>query len=99
VSPVSTFPSAKEDFAFVVDATIPAESVVETVRDAAGEVVEEARLFDVYTGEQVAEGKASYAVAVRLRAADRTLSAEDIAGAREQIVSAVTAAHGASLRA
>ncbi|SJM55714.1 Phenylalanyl-tRNA synthetase beta chain [Actinomycetales bacterium JB111] len=99
VSPVSTFPSAKEDFAFVVDATIPAESVVETVRDAAGEVVEEARLFDVYSGEQVADGKASYAVAVRLRAADRTLTAEDIAGVREQIVSAVTAAHGASLRA
>ncbi|MGO1511431.1 MAG: phenylalanine--tRNA ligase subunit beta [Actinomycetaceae bacterium] len=99
VRPVSTFPSAKEDFAFVVSDDQPAASVVGSVAAAAGELGEEVRLFDVYAGDQVGEGKVSYAVAVRLRAPDRTLTAEDIAAVRERIVAEVGERHGAVLRA
>ncbi|MGC5626879.1 phenylalanine--tRNA ligase subunit beta [Georgenia sp. Z1344] len=99
VRAVSTFPSAKEDFAFVVDSEVPAADVVSAVGAAAGELAEEVRLFDVYAGDQVGEGRVSYAVAVRLRAPDRTLTAEDIAGVRERIVAGVGERFGATLRA
>jgi phenylalanyl-tRNA synthetase beta chain len=88
---VSTFPVAKEDVALVVDAAVPAADVLDAVRAGAaagpaGDVLESAELFDVYTGEQVGEGLRSLAFALRLRAADRTLTAEETAGVREAVV-------------
>ncbi|PZR55470.1 phenylalanine--tRNA ligase subunit beta [Xylanimonas oleitrophica] len=85
---VSAFPAAKEDFAFVVDAGVPAADVVAAVAAGAGELLEDVALFDVFTGEQVGEGKKSLACSVRLRAADRTLTADDVRGVREGVVAA-----------
>lgn len=96
--PVSTYPVAKEDFAFVVAAGVPADAVRAVVARAAGELAEDVRVFDVFTGEQVGAGKKSVAVAVRLRAADRTLSAEDVAGVRRAVVAAAETELGAVLR-
>jgi phenylalanyl-tRNA synthetase beta chain len=56
------------------------------------------RLFDVYTGAQVGPGKKSLAFALRLRAADHTLSATEVAAARAGAIAAATARCGASLR-
>ncbi len=85
--PVSTYPLAKEDLALVVDADVPAEDVRRAVLagvDAAGlgGVVEDVRLFDVYTGAQVPAGRRSLAFALRLRAPDRTLTAAETAAVR-----------------
>ena len=101
---VSTFPVAKEDIALVVDASVPVAEVDAAVRagaaaSPAGDVLEELRLFDVYTGAQVGEGKKSLAFSLRLRAADRTLTAEEAAGVREAVVSEAGRRVGAVLRA
>ncbi len=96
--PVSAFPLAKEDFAFIVDAAVTAASLRSVVAEAAGELAEDVREFDVFTGTQVGEGKKSIALAVRLRAADRTLSADDVAQVRARIVAAATERLGATLR-
>ena len=93
----SSFPVAKEDLAFVVDDAVTAESV-RTAVSGASELIETVRLFDVYTGDQVGEGRRSLAFALRLRAADRTLTEDDIRGAREAAIGAA-AALGATLRA
>src|SRR5690606_22864072 len=69
----SSFPVAKEDVALVVDAAVPAARVEQALREGAGELLESVRLFDVYTGEQVGEGRKSLAYALRFRASDRTL--------------------------
>jgi len=98
-TPVSAFPAAKEDVALVVDDAVPAADVRAAVARGAGELLEDLRLFDVFTGPQVGEGKKSLAFSLRLRAADRTLTAEDIAGVREGVVAAAAEAVGASLRA
>jgi len=98
-APVSPQPVAKEDLAFVVDDALPAGDLVATVRRAGGDLLEDVRLFDVYRGEQVGAGKKSLAVTVRLRAADHTLSAEEIAAVRSAVVAAVEAEHGGTLRA
>ena len=96
-TPVSAFPAAKEDFAFVVDADVPAETVRETVVAGAGELLEDVALFDVFTGTQLGEGKKSLAYSVRLRAADRTLTADEVRAARDGIVAAAQEI-GATLR-
>jgi phenylalanyl-tRNA synthetase beta chain len=56
------------------------------------------RLFDVYTGEQIGEGKRSLAFALRFRAPDRTLTAAEATAARDAAVAAAVEAHGATLR-
>ncbi|SDC74160.1 phenylalanyl-tRNA synthetase beta subunit [Sanguibacter gelidistatuariae] len=97
-SPVSTFPLAKEDLALVVDASVAAQDVFDAVRAGAGDLLEELRLFDVFSGEQVGEGKKSLAFSLRLRASDRTLTAEDTAAVREAAVAEAHARCGAELR-
>ena len=101
---VSTFPVAKEDVALVVPVDVPAADVLAAVRDgaaasAAGDVVEDVRLFDVYEGDQVPHGSRSLAFSLRLRAADRTLTAAETAGVRDAVVAEAGARFGATLRA
>ncbi|MCK9795488.1 phenylalanine--tRNA ligase subunit beta [Isoptericola sp. 4D.3] len=97
-APVSAFPAAKEDFAFVVDADVPAADVRAAVVAGAGPLLEDARLFDVFTGDQVGAGKKSLAYSVRLRAADRTLTADDVRTVRDGVVAAAAERVGAVLR-
>lgn len=101
---VSTFPVAKEDVALVVPDSVPVADVLAAVRAGAaagpaGDVLESARLFDVYTGEQVGAGHRSLAFALRLRAADRTLTADETAAVREAVVAEAERRFGATLRA
>ena len=96
--PVSTYPPSKEDIALVVDADVPAGEVLAIVREGAGELGEDVRLFDLYTGEQLGEGKKSLAFALRLRAPDRTLTAEETAAVRERVVALAADRVGAVLR-
>ena len=95
---LSTFPVAKEDIALVVDVGVPAADVFAAVRDGAGELIEELRLFDVFTGAQVGQGKKSLAFSLRLRAADRTLTAQDAIAVREAAVAEAGRRVGAVLR-
>lgn len=97
-APVSAFPAAKEDFAFVVDGGVPAEAVRSAIVAGAGELLEDVALFDVFTGEQVGEGKKSLAYSLRLRAADRTLSANEVRAVRDAVVRSAADKVGAVLR-
>lgn len=92
----SSFPVAKEDLALIVDDEIPSASV-QKVLSAASPLIESVRLFDVYSGDQVPEGKKSLAFALRLRAPDHTLTDDEIKAAREAAVSAAGSL-GATLR-
>jgi phenylalanyl-tRNA synthetase beta chain len=96
--PISTFPMAKEDVALVVDADVPAAQVQAALVAGAGELLESVRLFDVYTKPPIQPGQRSLAFALRFRAPDRTLTAEETLAARDSAVAAATAATGATLR-
>jgi phenylalanyl-tRNA synthetase beta chain len=91
----SSYPVAKEDVALVVDNTVSAADLVGTLREGAGSLLESVRLFDVYTGEQIGEGKKSLAFAMRFRAPDRTLTDSEVAEAREAAVALAVERHGA----
>jgi phenylalanyl-tRNA synthetase beta chain len=95
---VSTFPVAKEDVALVVDAAVPVADVEAALREGAGDLLEGIRLFDVYTGPQIGEGKRSLAFALRFRSPDRTLELDEVSAARDAAVAHATARTGATLR-
>jgi len=96
---VSPYPPVLLDIALVVDQDIPVADVAEVVRAGGGELLEDVRLFDVYTGEQLGEGKRSLAFALRFRAPDRTLTVEEASEARDRAVAAAAERFGATLRA
>jgi phenylalanyl-tRNA synthetase beta chain len=95
----SSYPVAKEDVALVVDASVPAAAVEAALREGAGDMLESIRLFDVYTCDQVGEGKKSLSYALRFRAPDRTLKEGEAAAARDAAVALAAERTGAVQRA
>jgi phenylalanyl-tRNA synthetase beta chain len=101
---LSSYPPATQDVALIVDASVPAADVqAALVAGAAavdgGELLEDIRLFDVYTGEQVGAGRKSLAYTLRFRAPDRTLTAAEATAARDAAVAEAERRVGAILRA
>ena len=83
----SRFPSASIDLAFVTPAGVPAADLANALRGAS-DLVERVELFDVYRGGAIGEGARSLAYAVRMSAADRTLSEGEVAQARDVLIAA-----------
>lgn len=83
---VSPFPAVFQDVSLIVPAAVAAQAVVDAVRDGAGELLEDVRVFDVYVGPQVGEGNKSLALALRFRAPDRTLTEDEASAARDAAV-------------
>jgi phenylalanyl-tRNA synthetase beta chain len=94
----SSYPLAKEDVALVVAADVTAAQVEAALREGAGDLLESIRLFDVFTGDQVGEGRKSLAFALRFRAPDRTLTEEETAAARDAAVALAAERTGAVQR-
>ena len=95
---ISHFPPASVDVALVVADDVPAREVERALRDGAGDLLEGLRLFDVFRGPQVGDGRRSLAYALRLRAADRTLTDVEVLGARDAAVAEAGRRVGAVLR-
>jgi phenylalanyl-tRNA synthetase beta chain len=95
--PVSRFPSADIDLAFVVDEPVPAADVERTLARAAGDYLERIQLFDVFRGPQL-EGARSLAWRLRFSSLDHTLGEEELTDLRRRCIDAVTSAHPARLR-
>jgi phenylalanyl-tRNA synthetase beta chain len=96
--PVSRFPSSDLDLAFVLDDAVPAERLDKALRQAAGPLLVDLDLFDVYRGEAIGEGRRSLAYRLRLQAADRNLTDADMVTVRDRCAAAA-AKLGATLRA
>src|SRR5262249_46737579 len=95
---LSAFQPVERDFAFVVDAAIEAEKLVRAARNADKALITEARVFDVYAGKGVPDGKKSLAITVTLQPVERTLTDAEIEAVSTKIVGAVAKATGAVLR-
>lgn len=92
------YPPVDRDFAFVVDAAVPAARLLDAIKGVDRRLIRELRLFDVYAGPGVGEGRKSLAVAVRMQAGDRTLTESEIEAVAGRIVAAAEKATGAVLR-
>ena len=96
---VPTFPAVSMDVAFVVDEGVAHEKLVQCMTSAGGKLLEDVRLFDVYRDDaRVGAGKKSMAYALTYRAADRTLTSEEVDKAHERLVKKVSSATGAEVR-
>ena len=88
----------ERDFAFVVDQSVEAITVVNAVQGAEKALIEEVRVFDEFIGGSLAEGLKSLAVTVRLQPKDATLKDADIEAVAAKIVEKVTKVTGGALR-
>jgi phenylalanyl-tRNA synthetase beta chain len=98
VEAVPGVPAVFEDLALILGREVPAEQVRRTILAAGAPLVREVRLFDVYQGPQVGEGKVSLAYSLTYQAADRTLTDEEVAAVRQRVVAALERELGAKLR-
>jgi phenylalanyl-tRNA synthetase beta chain len=96
---VITYPAVHQDIAVAVDEDVEVGALVEAAREAAGPLLRDARVFDVYRGEQVGEGRKSVAIHLSFQSPERTLTDEEAAVLRGRIVSALADRFGAELRA
>lgn len=95
---VHTFPAATQDLSLVLKQSIPAGEVLELLRIAAGELLEEIALVDDYRGSNLSEDEKSLTFALRFRANDRTLTQAEASLSRDAAVAAANAKFGATIR-
>jgi phenylalanyl-tRNA synthetase beta chain len=84
--PVPVFPPVLEDIAVIVDEDLPAERVVEVIMQSGGKMLKGVRLFDIYRGPQLGEGKKSLAYSMTYQAPDRTLTDAEAQKIRQRII-------------
>jgi len=96
---VLTFPAVLQDIAVAVAEDVEVGALVDAAHEAAGALLREARIFDVYRGEQVGEGRKSVAIHLSFQSPERTLTDDEAAEARARIVAALADRFDAELRA
>jgi phenylalanyl-tRNA synthetase beta chain len=95
---LSVFQPIERDFAFVVDRDLPAETVLRAARGVDRKLVAEIRLFDVYQGAGLPDGKKSLAITVVLQPQERTLMDAEIEAFSQRLIAQVESATGGQLR-
>ena len=95
---IPRFPYVERDIALVLNEQIPAADILRTFREAGGKLLREVTVFDIYHGNQVAEGKKSLALRLRFLSEERTLVEEEVNQAVEAILKKVAKTHQAVLR-
>ena len=95
---LSTYPVAHSDVALEVAEAVPAAEVADALRRGAGPDLEALALFDVYRGDQLAEGTKSLAYRLSFRASDRTLTTDEVSAARDAAIACATQQTGAVQR-
>jgi phenylalanyl-tRNA synthetase beta chain len=96
--PLPRYPAVLRDLAVVVDREVEAGSIVEVIARAASDILESCRIFDVYQGPQVPDGRKSIALSLTFRSPGATLTQEDASEVVQRIVAALQEKLGASIR-
>lgn len=95
---IPEFPSVERDLVFLFDRTVESDSILQTARKAAGQQCIDVRIFDLYDGKGVPEGKVSLGIRFALQDAKRTLTQEDSDKAMQAIIDAIAKKFDAPLR-
>jgi phenylalanyl-tRNA synthetase beta chain len=95
---ISDLQAVERDFAFVVDDTVEALTLVNAAAGADKALIDDVRVFDQFIGGSLGEGKKSIAITVRLQPTDKTLKEKDIEAVAAKIVEKVSKATGGELR-
>jgi phenylalanyl-tRNA synthetase beta chain len=95
---VSDLPAVDRDFAFVVDATVPAQEIVRAAIGADRKLIVDVSVFDVFEGASLGDDKKSVAIRVRLQPTDKTLTDDEIDAVADRVIAQVSKSTGGSLR-
>lgn len=95
---IPKFPAISLDIAVLVDAAVENEQLIEAIRKTGGPILEQARLFDLYTGKGIPEGKKSMAYSMTFRVPDRTLTDDEALDVRERVLDKLSKEFGAEIR-
>jgi len=95
---LSKFPAVRRDIAVIVDENVSSQSISDCVRSAAGALLQELQLFDVYQGKGVDSGRKSVALGLTLQEFSRTLMDSEIDGVVVRVLSSLNENLGATLR-
>ena len=95
---LSSLQPVTRDFAFIVDETVPAQSLIDAIRRASRDVVTDITVFDVYQGKGIEDGRKSVALTVTLQPKDATFSESDLIVLSDQITATVGKNCGGVLR-
>ncbi|WP_323844640.1 phenylalanine--tRNA ligase subunit beta [Microbulbifer magnicolonia] len=96
--PLSRFPEVRRDLALLIDADVPAASLVETAVEAAGETLTDLKIFDVYQGKGIDLHRKSVAMGLTFQHPSRTLNDDEINAAVDAVVGTLKQKYNASLR-
>jgi phenylalanyl-tRNA synthetase beta chain len=96
--PIARVPSSDRDMSLLLQEEITASQVEAVARRVGGELLESARIFDVYTGTGIPEGHKSLSISLRFRAPDRTLTEDEVEAAMNAVRTAAQSELGAQLR-
>ena len=96
--PVPQFPAIERDLNFVLDEPVTWQELEQTVRSAAGPLLETVAFASQYRGPQIPPNKKSYVVRVHYRAPDRTLTTEEVDAAQQSVLAACQQQLAAALR-
>jgi phenylalanyl-tRNA synthetase beta chain len=97
-TPLPRFPAVTRDLAVVCDESVPAAALLDVIAAVGGPTLEDCRIFDVYTGTPIPEGKRSLAFSLSLRAEDQTLTDEHAEETVAKILEALNRTYGAVIR-
>ena len=97
-TPLPKYPTVSRDIAVVCDEAVTVANIEDVICASAGKLLRSVRLFDIYRGTGIAEGKKSLAFALELRADDRTLTDEDSEKVINHVLTALKDKLGAILR-
>ena len=96
--PLPKYPAMSRDIAMLVSDEVLSAQIEDIIRKRGGKLIESIKLFDVYKGEQIAEGMKSMAYSLSFRASDRTLTDDEVSSKMETILTSLEKELGANLR-
>ena len=94
----SKFPGVKKDLALIVEDKIPSQEIAMAIKKAAGNLLKEVEIFDVYTGKGIAESKKSLAYSLTFEAQERTLTDEEINAILQKVMEQLEKKYHAEIR-
>jgi phenylalanyl-tRNA synthetase beta chain len=92
------FQPLERDFAFLVDSSVPADKLTKAAKSADKTLITDAKVFDLFQGGSLPDGKKSIAFSVTIQPRERTLTDQEIEALTAKVVAAVNKATGGELR-
>ena len=94
----SDFQKSERDFAFIINKDFKSQDLIDVIYDVNKDLIRDVKVFDIYEGENIAEGQKSIALNVTIQSSEKTLTDEDLDKINKLIISTVEEKTGSKIR-